>query len=69
MDFYYDPILGLQFTCGLSIFEIDLDALPEVDFSLEKWFELISEQGIQIFNPANRAITNIHTKITSNLLE
>lgn len=23
MDFYYHPILGLQFTCGINLYEID----------------------------------------------
>lgn len=45
MNFYYDPILGLQYTCiGFHIL-IDIDTLPS-DTSIEEVFKLCREQGI-----------------------
>lgn len=67
MNFNYHPILGLQFTCGLAIYEIDLDALPESNLSFEEILKLFHQQGIMFTDSSISPITNIFHRITSNL--
>ena len=67
MDFFYHPILGLQFTCGLSIYEIDLAYLPETN--IEETLKLMFQKGINfINNNSEKVITEIHTEITTNAI-
>ena len=47
MIFYYDPILGLQYT-AIEIFCINIDAIPKVSF--KKMKQIINEVG---FLPIN----------------
>lgn len=63
MDFYYHPILGLQFTCGLTLYEIDLDVLSNEGFAWENYLKLFMEKGVFL---KSSAITRIITNITSN---
>jgi len=47
MNFYYDPILGLQYDYLGHYIIMDIEELPkDIDFSL--LFEIMSEQGISI---------------------
>jgi hypothetical protein len=48
MNFYYDPILGLQYDCLGDYFSIDLDALPQ--FDTEKWMEYLKDIKIQLYD-------------------
>lgn len=67
MDFFYHPILGLQFTCGLSLYEIDLACIPTADFG--DVFKLMNQKGVYFQNSYKEsAITVIHTKITTNAI-
>lgn len=64
MDFYYDPILGLQLTFGIMIHEIYLDTLPD-SFTFEEWLTGISQKGIEILNGTN-AIVQSYGIINTN---
>lgn len=47
MNFYYDPILGLQYKCLGDLFIIDLECLPQdFKFDKEEWLRLIREMGV-----------------------
>jgi hypothetical protein len=48
MNFYYDPILGLQYTYLGDIFLIDIDAIPVLDFTIEDWIKHMWRVGIQL---------------------
>lgn len=45
MNFYYDPILGLQLTLGTSFFVLDLDAIPK-NYTAKDFLQIISQKGI-----------------------
>jgi hypothetical protein len=54
MNFYYDPILGLQYTCLGAIFEIDIATIPE-EYTFEDYAKICKryyEQGF-IFGNVN----------------
>lgn len=67
MNFHYHPILGMQFTCGLAIYEIDLVTLPESNLSFEEILKLIHQKRIMLTDSSTSPITNIFHRITSNL--
>lgn len=68
MDFFYHPILGLQFTCGLSLYEIDLACIP-TDYDWKKSMNLMFEKGVSFVKIEHKeAITGIHTEITTNAI-
>lgn len=46
MNYYYDPILGLQYNYLGEYFIIDIEALPQFDIS--QWREYLQQTGIQI---------------------
>jgi thioredoxin reductase len=45
MIFYYDPILGLQYST-MQFFAIKIDVLPKTTTTLKECLELINKQGI-----------------------
>jgi thioredoxin reductase len=45
MIFYYDPILGLQYST-MQFFRIDISVLPKTTTTLKECLELINKQGI-----------------------
>lgn len=66
MNFYYDPILGLQFTAWTDMLEINLTYIPPI--SVEKYLNLFKKYGVCIMNrepitdptKRNREITQNH---------
>lgn len=51
MNFYYDPILGLQYNYLGELILIDIETLPQdIKFDTEKWMRYIREVGLQIFD-------------------
>lgn len=46
MNFYYDPILGLQYTYLGDLFLIDIEAIPVSDSRVEEWIKKFSQVGI-----------------------
>lgn len=65
MDFNYHPILGLQFTCGLSIYEIDLDSIPQ-NYDWKDVMELLHVKGINFVSSIIKEPIIIFSSITSN---
>ena len=61
MNFYYDPILGLQYTYLGELFLINIDALPQ--FDVEYLLNFLKEPGLMpidpIEQPAIEQILNI----------
>lgn len=54
MNFYYDPILGLQYNYLGDMFIIDINYLTQdIDFDLEQWIKYINQQGIQFLDTCN----------------
>lgn len=48
MNFYYDPILGLQYNYLGDLFLIDIEMIPQnYKFDAEKWIKYMREIGIQ----------------------
>lgn len=53
MNFYYDSILGLQYTCLGETFIIDIEVIPKfIDIKgfLENWKEMMYCKGIESSN-------------------
>ena len=65
MNFYYDPILGLQYTFLGALFTIDLKCVPkDVKFDTEMWMKYIKQMGISILEPQIEPCTDIIGQIT-----
>lgn len=59
MDFYYDPILGLQYTNLGEFFTIDLECLPQdIKFDTKLWMKYIRETGTQLLDQETVIINN-----------
>jgi hypothetical protein len=65
MNFYYDPILGLQYDyINNNYFILDIEMLPkEHKFDTETWLKYVSQTGIVLsdkkLNPVIEVIPNI----------
>lgn len=68
MNFYYDPILGLQYDF-IGFIEINIDLLPKSIHSLKEIMHLYHKQGVEIINTTEykQSITPI-LNITTNKL-
>jgi hypothetical protein len=62
MNFYYDPILGLQYTYLGDLFLIDVDALPS--FDVEQWMKYMRQTGLQIVESGTSPIIERILNIT-----
>ncbi len=62
MNFYYDPILGLQYTYLGDLFLINIDAVPQLD--VKKWTELIRQTGMYPIVPTEHPIIERVLNIT-----
>jgi len=49
LNFYYHPILGLQYTCLDDLFEIDIAMIPQ-EFDVEKIITIMKQTGVQFVN-------------------
>lgn len=58
MNFYYDPILGLQYDYleYLNLI-IDTDSIPKID--VEEWFKMINEIGIMFVDTSPQRIETL----------
>lgn len=69
MNFYYDPILGLQYTYLGALFTIDLKCLSEdIKFDTEMWMKYTKEIGISILQPQTEPCVEIIGQITNYML-
>lgn len=65
MNFYYDPILGLQYTYLGELFSIDLRCMPEdVKFDIEMWIKYAKEMSISILQPQTEPCIEMVGQIT-----
>lgn len=62
MNFYYDPILGLQYTLLTDFFTIDIDAIPKLD--IEYWLKFIKETGVLPIDSTSSQYIEYNIKIT-----
>lgn len=66
MNFYYDPILGLQYNYLEELFLIDIDMLPEdIKFDSEYWIKYIKEMGVMLMDTTNSPIIQRVLNITN----
>lgn len=65
MNFYYDPILGLQYTYLGDLFLINIDSIPQnFEFDAEQWIKYIRETGVQPITPSEYPIIERVLNIT-----
>lgn len=64
MNFYYDPILGLQYTNLDSAIILDIEAIPPSLFDFEKWMWYLKEMGVGMFQPLEDCSVEITGQIT-----
>ena len=65
MNFYYDPILGLQYNYLGELFNIDLACIPEnIDFDADMWMKYVRQRGIHILEPSSEPCVEIVGQIT-----
>jgi hypothetical protein len=63
MNFYYDPILGLEYDCLENLILLDIEVLPEnFKFDLEYWLKHVNEIGVYLVDKSiTPPIENITT--------
>lgn len=54
MNYYYHPILGLQYDYLGELFLVNIDSLSELDFDLEKYMYYMN--NIQLVEPSKNYI-------------
>lgn len=65
MNFYYDPILGLQYDYLGELFIIDLYCIPQdIKFDTDMWMKYIKQIGIQVLEPSSEPCVEIVGQIT-----
>lgn len=67
MNFHYHPILGLQWSCGYCIIEVDIDAMPDVP--IKEAVKLWEQLGVMLVDDPDWASCSRimpSEKITSN---
>lgn len=65
MNFYYHPILGLQYTYLGNEIILDINCIPndlKIDEFIHKWKEYASKTGISLVNPQAIEIRPIITE-------
>jgi len=62
MNFYYDPILGLQYNLLSGFFIINIDAIPKLNG--EDWLKLFEETCVFPTDPSSHNSVEYIFKIT-----
>jgi len=62
LNYYYDPILGLQYTYLGGFISIDIASIPELPTDLV--LEMFMKQGLQFLESTNTPAFEIVGKIT-----
>lgn len=68
MNYYYDPILGLQYTSGYGLIEINLDSIP-VEYSIKDIMELYAIKGVMLAKSIPSLDLRANQIINSNVYE
>ena len=65
MNFYYDPILGLQYDYLGELFIIDLYCIPQnIKFDTDMWMKYTKQIGIHVLEPSSKTCVEIVGQIT-----
>ena len=62
MNFYYDPILGLQYTYLGDLLLVSVDSLPQ--FDVECWLNFLKQTGLIVIDPTEQPVIERDFKIT-----
>jgi hypothetical protein len=66
MNYYYDPILGLQYDYLGELFLIDIDMLPQdTEFNIEYWIKYINQTGVMLLDSVSSPIIERVLNITN----
>lgn len=66
MNYYYDPVLGLQYDYLGETFLIDIETLPpDIKFDTKYWIDYINSIGLQIMESSGVPDIQIIPNITS----
>ena len=69
MNFYYDPILGLQYDYLGELFVIDLECIPQdIKFGTDMWMEYVRQIGVYMLEPSSEPCVEIVGQITEHKL-
>lgn len=68
MNYYYHPILGLQYDYLGELFLINIDCIPEEEFDAKKWLKLMKEVGVLPMNPSPESCVEVVGQITDYML-
>lgn len=65
LNFYYDPILGLQYTYSEVLILFDIESIPNtIDFDTEQWIRFLKETEVQILNVSQTPNFSVIGQIT-----
>jgi len=54
LNYYYHPLLGLQYTYLEDLITIDIDAIPQdLNFDTEKWLKYLKATGCRLVDPTS----------------
>jgi hypothetical protein len=66
LNYYYDPILGLQYDYLGELFIIDLECIPQdFKFDTEQWIKYMKQDRVKIFDFSPQSYCEIIGKITN----
>ena len=69
MNFYYDPILGLQYEYLGELFIIDLACLPKnIEFDSEQFLKHLRQTGVQLTSSSKGSPIEVLERITNYIL-
>jgi len=65
LNYYYDVILGLQYTYLGEIVILDIEAIPEdIKFDVDQWIKYLKETKLYLLESTNTPAFEIVGKIT-----
>lgn len=66
MNYYYDPILGLQYDYLGELFLIDIEMIPQdTEFNIEYWIKYINQTGVMLVDSVETPIIEKFLNITN----
>lgn len=65
LNYYYDPILGLQYDYLGEIIILDIEAIPDdIKFDIDQWIKYLKETKLYLLEATNTPAFEIVGKIT-----
>jgi len=66
LNYYYHPILGLQYDYLGELFLIDIECIPQnIKFDTEQWIRYLKETRVQLMDACSTPCFEIVGKITN----